>query len=229
MKLNIQAMKIHFSTLFFCLLLCCCGDKVDNTDCCAPSLFEHFIHAYYDVDTLILKEAHDSNSITVKLNEYFHLGQDPKFEKYSTLFNDTGYAKFKAHYAFGTSITDTIESIHVYTNKKYNENHKENESLDDIIEVRYESARKVLESGYAPLYSLGNINDNYKLMFDLLRRKKLLSEFNLSKQYLVSTNMSLFFLEKPNSTGMYPLKIVYKETNGKVMENEIVVSLNGRE
>lgn len=197
---------------------------------------EYYVTAYREPDTLFSKYQiyPDTNRINI-LNINLYYPRDYKsserieekfynvaeFQKISTIYNDGTYGDDLSQWISpelinrNPALLDTIKAINVWSEQDYDATHKKGDLLNDMITIRYWSAREWIDSDVRkkvldsiPHYIFGqNIPIEEKLE-DFNR--------NSSNNYLIGANMQFIFNDTfLDQKGEYTFVIEYLTMDGK--------------
>lgn len=199
--------------LALCVSFSCC--TFERHEPIGPGLgriSQYYVITYLKVDSIAGEARFWTNTqSTDSLDFYVEMrGKDvytdrlnkEQFLHYARLYNDTACYKPVSDIFTEEALTDTVTNITIVCDKAYNAAYPAGNSLNEIVKIRYLSAKEYIESGYDDSF----INSGREIP---------LSDFNLQNNYLVGTVFRFTITIPPDKTDSYSFTVTVEMKSGK--------------
>ena len=144
-----------------------------------------------------------------------------RYDSLCKAHKDTEYSKKEKHYSGHQFIWATYRrmTLDVTSDTQYDAAHPAGTSLADIIDIRTNSAKEVIESGYD--YKVCETMTNYTgTTYELALGHKLempLEQFNREYRKLIADNIRLNLKTAPDVTSTHRFTVTYRDEDGRVL------------
>ena len=200
-------MRSRFLVLFAGLaMMVACNKSVVEVGSSEYLFSESFVSCFFKIDSMMLvSESLPTDkefSFIVQCgfeNYYTKQHNEEAYQSYCELYGDTGFNSYLI--IPNQASVNKIQYIKIFSDSDF-PNHKAGESLNDLVNIRYETAKPFIDNNY-PESWLGERpikKDGYRVLAPgegYVKVEKCVADLSPEELLLIDRNFHILFMEKP--------------------------------